>query len=98
MSSSRVGQAAAVVPAAECLDPREIAETQARRLARLVAAIEGRNQFYTRKLGTAAVSSRDVRDLSILAALPFTTKAELVADQETHGPWGTALTEPIDRY
>ena len=86
MSSSRLVHAAAV-PANECLDPNEIAIAQASRLAQLVGAIDGRNQFFTRKLASAGVSARDVRDLSILAALPLTTKAELVADQESHGPW-----------
>src|SRR5690606_4089256 len=33
-----------------------------------------------------------------LPSLPLTTKAELVADQEACPPWGTALTEPIERY
>jgi phenylacetate-CoA ligase len=35
------------------------------------------------------------RDLS---RLPFTTKRELMADQQQAPPWGTNLTEPIDRY
>ena len=30
--------------------------------------------------------------------LPLTTKAELVADQETHPPFGTNLTHPAERY
>jgi len=85
-------------PANECLDPEEIARRQVARLTALVGAIDGRNQFLTRKLAAAGVTPHDVHDLSVLAALPFTTKAELVADQEHHGPWGTALTEPIDRY
>src|SRR5439155_22521877 len=33
-----------------------------------------------------------------LTTLPLTTKAELVADQSAHPPWGTALTEEIARY
>ena len=97
MSSSRIAHAA-VVPASECLDPAVIAIAQARRLAQLISAIDGRNQFFSRKLRSAGVTARDVQDLSTCAALPLTTKAELVADQESHGPWGTALTEPIDRY
>ena len=35
---------------------------------------------------------------TILAALPLTTKRELVEDQDASPPWGTALTEPIERY
>jgi phenylacetate-CoA ligase len=33
-----------------------------------------------------------------LTALPLTTKAELSADQIANPPWGSALTEPIERY
>ena len=33
-----------------------------------------------------------------LAQLPLTTKAELIADQAANPPWGTALTEPLERY
>ena len=31
-------------------------------------------------------------------AIPFTTKAELSADQAAHPPYGTNLTYPLDRY
>ena len=30
--------------------------------------------------------------------MPLTSKAELVADQRSAPPWGTALTEPLSRY
>jgi phenylacetate-CoA ligase len=30
--------------------------------------------------------------------LPLTSKAELMADQSANPPWGSALTEPIERY
>ena len=33
-----------------------------------------------------------------LEKLPLTTKAELNADQAANPPWGTALTEPLERY
>src|SRR5438105_884908 len=35
---------------------------------------------------------------SSLVTLPFTTKAELIADQAAHPPYGTGLTYPLDRY
>jgi phenylacetate-CoA ligase len=44
------------------------------------------------------VGPADLRLPEDLARLPLTTKAELVADQEAHPPWGTALTEPLERY
>jgi phenylacetate-CoA ligase len=71
---------------------------QLERLSALLAAIDRRNAFYTRKLAAAGIRPGDIRSLDHLAAVPFTTKRELVDDQEAHAPWGTALTEPIDRY
>jgi phenylacetate-CoA ligase len=86
------------VPLAERLDPERMTNRQIRRLGALLSAIEGRNGFYTRKLEAAGIGARDIRTLDHLVAVPFTTKRELVEDQEAHAPWGTALTEPIERY
>jgi phenylacetate-CoA ligase len=83
-------------PDSECLPRAVIEAQQADRLATLLRTLRGRNAFYDRKL-----SAVDLDRLALpgdLAALPFTTKAELVADQETSPPWGTALTEPLERY
>jgi phenylacetate-CoA ligase len=85
-------------PAEECLDRGALEALQSRRLQRLVVDIHGRNRFYSAKFNLARLGKFDVRSLADLSSLPFTTKAELVADQELHGPWGTGLTEPIERY
>jgi phenylacetate-CoA ligase len=74
-----------------------LAAQQRRRLSGLVDAIAGRNPFYTRKLAAAGVDADAVARDGI-AALPFTTKAELIADQDANGPWGSALTEPLAAY
>ncbi|HKY23012.1 MAG TPA: AMP-binding protein [Vicinamibacterales bacterium] len=74
------------------------ASRSADRLSRLVADIYGRNPFYTRKLDAAGIGPGQVTSLSDLSKLPLTTKAELIADQQTTPPWGTNLTEPIERY
>jgi phenylacetate-CoA ligase len=79
-------------------DRDAIAGTQARRLSELLRAIHGRNPFYTRKLGSAGIRPESLtfpRDFSLL---PFTTKQELIADQQQAPPWGSNLTEPIERY
>jgi phenylacetate-CoA ligase len=68
------------------------------RLSQLLAAIYGRNQFYTRKLDAAGVQVGALRFPDDLAKLPLTTKAELAEDQAANPPWGTALTEPLERY
>ena len=68
----------------------DLVRHQADRLAALLAAILPDNRFYTRKL--ADVSGDDWE------AIPFTTKAELLADQAQHPPYGTNLTFPVSRY
>lgn len=71
---------------------------QGRHLELLLARIYGPNAFYTRKLERAGIRPGMLVLPADLARLPLTTKAELAADQAAHPPWGTALTEPIDRY
>jgi len=76
----------------------EIGDRQAQRLETLLARVYHRSPFYRRKLDAAGVSPRLLRLPDELSALPLTTKDELVADQEASPPWGTVLTEPIERY
>ena len=68
------------------------------RLAALIHHIHGRNPFYTRKLDAAGLHAQSLMFPRDLSKLPLTTKRELVADQEAAPPWGTNLTEPVDRY
>ena len=86
------------VPAPERQPRDQIAARQAERLARLLQAIEGRNPFYTKKLSEAGIDPHVLELPRDLGTIPLTTKAELVADQEASPPWGTVLTEPLDRY
>jgi phenylacetate-CoA ligase len=58
----------------------------------LLAAILPGNRFYTSKF--ASIDPKRVE----LQQLPFTTKAELLADQQAHPPYGTALTFERVRY
>src|SRR5262245_43565040 len=60
-------------------------------LARLLTEILPRNRFYAAKLG-------DIPATTELARLPFTTKAELTANQAEHPPYGTLLTYPLEAY
>jgi len=92
-----VSAASSVVPE-EALDREALGALQGQRLAELVAGLQGRNLFYTRKLEAAGVRPGSLRFPRDLEALPFTTKAELVADQAANPPWGTALSEPLSRY
>ena len=85
-------------PAAECLSREAIAADQARRLVDLLRHVDGRNPFYTRKWSDAGVKASDLDLLGDLGKLPLTTKSELIADQDASPPWGTARTEPLERY
>ena len=85
-------------PAAECAPREAIRSDQMRRLTELLRAIDGRNRFYARKYVDAGVTLADLKFPADLHRLPFTTKAQLVADQDATPPWGTALTEPVERY
>ena len=82
----------------ERFDKDALAAWQGRRLALLLSQIDGRNPFYTRKLREAGVQIHRLQLPRDLRTLPLTTKGELVADQEQAPPWGTSLTEPIERY
>ena len=96
---SRLADAARMSPPdLERVSPDALAAHQVGRLQRLLAAIASRNAFYARALAAAGVRAADVRSLDDLAGLPFTTKADLVADQLAHAPWGTALSEPLAHY
>jgi phenylacetate-CoA ligase len=83
---------------AERLDRDALSARQGERLSHLLAAIDGRNAFYTRKFAEAGLDVSALRLPGDLARLPFTLKAELIADQQANPPWGTALTEPLGRY
>src|SRR5581483_1233142 len=52
--------------------------------------------FTSRSCGNAS-ETLAIEQLADLARLPFTTKRELVSDQEEH-PFGTNLTYPLSEY
>ena len=85
-------------PDSECQPREALAAEQGARLKALLLTLHGRNAFYDRKLDGAGVGVAGLTFPADLTALPFTTKAELVADQAAAPPWGTALTEPLDHY
>ncbi len=73
---------------------------EAHQLARLqlgLTRILQRNRFYEEKV-LASGESITVEKLEDLSLLPFTTKRELVADQEMHPLFGTNLTYPMSEY
>lgn len=72
-------------------------EYQDERLRALLAEL-ATNQFYLEKFRLAGLSMAEVRSAADLAALPFTTKSELAAEQDQHPPYGRLLTYPLARY
>jgi phenylacetate-CoA ligase len=82
----------------EDLGRADLDRLQRERLGALLREVVPRNRFYQRKLAAAGLSPEDVRGPEDLARLPFTTKAELLADQEAHPPYGEILTYPLECY
>ena len=75
-----------------------IGNSQFDQLRALLAAVYGRNPFYTAKFDAAGVSYKPRHLGEFTETFPFTTKAEITADQEAHPPYGTNLSFPLERY
>jgi phenylacetate-CoA ligase len=72
--------------------------TQLDRTRHLIGELLEGNRFYAPRLKAAGLDP-DLPDLATFTArMPFTTKAEVVADQRAHPPYGTNLTYPLERY
>jgi phenylacetate-CoA ligase len=67
-------------------------------LRELTRALLPSNRFYAAKLSAAQLTGEAFSLEDFFARMPFTAKAELVADQSAHPPYGTNLTFPIERY
>jgi len=75
-----------------------IESDQLEQLNRLLRALVPSNRFYAPRLERAGLTG-GVDSLAAFAQrMPLTTKAELVADQHQHPPFGSNLTFPLDRY
>lgn len=72
-------------------------EWQDERLQALLAELTG-NQFYQEKFRLAGLEMTKVRRVADLSELPFTTKAELAADQQEYSPYGRLLSYPMSQY
>ena len=73
--------------------------TQLSRLRRLLKELLASNPFYGTRLRDAGFTdTRLLNSLEDLKSFPFTSKSQLVEDQDTHPPFGTNLTFPLDQY
>jgi phenylacetate-CoA ligase len=75
-----------------------LVEQQLIRLRELLREIIPSNRFYAQKLAAAGITPDDIRTAADLSRIPFTNKAELIADQQAHPPYGQILTYPLSRY
>ena len=72
--------------------------TALEKIRALLAAIIPANRFQTARLAAAGVTPEIASLADFSTTMPFTTKADLVADQAAHPPYGTNFTFPIERY
>ena len=82
----------------EDLDRSQLRDIQSQRLRELLVAVFKGNAFWQRKYADAGIDPRDVKSVDDLSQLPFSTKAEIVADHRDHQPYGTNLTYPLRDY
>jgi phenylacetate-CoA ligase len=87
-----------VRPAEDYLERPALTHLQWDRLGLPLAEILPANRFYARKFAEAGVNRSDLITPADLPRLPFTTKAELLADQANSPPYGQVLTYPLTRY
>ncbi len=99
MSASRDPGALFVDRTLETMAREDLLAHQWQRLVPMLGRIAEANPFYRRKWDAAGITvPRGTKDWEAFRRLPFTTKAELVEDQDAAPPFGTDLTYPTDRY
>src|SRR6516162_2608362 len=84
-------------PLCEFLERPALEQLQCDQLRSLLDVIPD-NAFYRRKFTSTGLSPADIRGPADLTRLPYTTKAELLADQEAHPPYGSNLAYEVQRY
>lgn len=81
-----------------CPLPRSSAASQWRALTDLLRELREANPFYQAKLAGVDLERNAPSLADFLNRLPFTTRAELLADQCQHPPYGRNQTYPLTRY
>ena len=61
---------------------------QSERLVTMVNYVYDNAPFWRAKFDAAGVTPGDIKGIEDLPKIPFCTKAELLADQEAHPPYG----------
>lgn len=76
----------------------ELEQYQSARLTALLEQVLPHNLFWLNKFTAAGISAAEIGNLADLQRLPLTTKAELLADQAAHPPYGSNLTFDVQTY
>jgi phenylacetate-CoA ligase len=84
--------------AVETMPRGALREVQTDKFKALLVQLWEQNRFYTDKLGSAGIMPADFQSLDDLSGFPFTTKAELLCDQEENPPFGTNTTFSEEAY
>ncbi|MCP4417406.1 MAG: phenylacetate--CoA ligase, partial [Chloroflexi bacterium] len=84
--------------ALETMPLEQLRAYQLQKLQGMLEQLNGRNQFYTKKLTAVSATPNDIQTLDNLSHLPFTTKSELVQAQVDAPPFGTNATFDESAY
>ena len=84
-------------PVRETMPLEQVRDLQTRKLRTQLDYLATHSEFYRRKFAAAGIRPVDVRKIDDLAALPFTTKAELRQGQEEHPPFGLHQAAPMEQ-
>lgn len=81
----------------EDLDRANLDNLQLAALRRQVERVTHASPFYRERLEKAGIRVENIRTLDDLRAIPLVSKSELIADQESHPPFGTRMTVDSDQ-
>lgn len=81
------------------IDRKCLCVLQWRKLCSILLHLESNDSFYARKFHAHNIDAATFCRIEDLGRqMPFTTKAELLADRVVHPPFGTNLTLPFESY
>ncbi|MFQ5659518.1 MAG: phenylacetate--CoA ligase family protein [Gammaproteobacteria bacterium] len=81
----------------ETLPRQQLQQLQLAKLQKMLAEIDGKNAFYTKKFRQAGFKPEDLRSKEDISLLPFTIKTEFAEAQEADG-FACNLTYPMSAY
>jgi phenylacetate-CoA ligase len=85
-------------PALSTMPREQLIALQNERLRTMIAYVRETSPFWRRKLTDAGVGAGDVKSVSDLPRLPFTTRAELDEEQAAHPPFGEYTCSPREQW